>query len=215
MNFTFVKEEKGVKMIDMVIEKDLLREKILKAALKLVNQFGYGSLTLSELARQAKISKQRLYYHFPTPEDVILVLAEEWSRTGKETAIEALAASQETGPMKVLAISEGMFAWMRGHWELSRLGLVLYQSSPHIKKLNTFMDGARNTGRDRMKSFLVHDPHFAKMKPKDLEDVTTGLHSYMYGYYFYLVGINDFKNIDLHERNCQKGLRKLIEGYSK
>jgi AcrR family transcriptional regulator len=191
--------------------KDAIKDKILKAALRLVNQFGYGSLNLSELARQSKITKQRLYYHFPTPETVIQILAEDWSKTGQTCAIEALANSNEIGPYKILAICEGMFDWMEQYPELSRLGLVLYQSSPHIKKLNHFMDGARNTARERIKSFLIHDKRFANMKVKDLEEIITAIHSHMYGFYFYIVAMNDYGNLAGHRKTCLKGLRKMIE----
>jgi len=178
---------------------------------RLINKFGYGSLTLSELARQAKITKQRLYYHFPTPQDIIQVLAAEWSETGRTCTLEALARSNEVGAFKVLAISEGMFDWMREHEELSRLGLVLYQSSPYIKPLEKFMDAARSAGRERIRSFLAQDKNFSKLKPRELEDFVTSLHSYMYGFFFYIVAMNDFKNLKVHEENCNKGLRQLIE----
>jgi|GEM_PF-3115285 Transcriptional regulator len=190
--------------------KDLLREKILSSALKILNRFGYGGLTLSELARQAKITKQRLYYHFPTPQDVIQVLAQEWSETGRTAAIEALARTHEAGAYKVLAISEGMFDWMKEHEELSRLSLVLFQSSPHIKPLQNFMETARKAGRERIRSFLAQDKRLEKMKPRELDELITSLHSHMYGFHFYIVAMNDYENIKVHEENCEKGLRQML-----
>lgn len=197
-------------MIVNMSSKELITQKILNAALHLVNRFGYGSLGLSELARQARITKQRLYYHFPTPEDVIVVLAEEWSRTGQKCTLEALAKSHEVGSLKVLAMSEGMFDWMRHHEELSKLGLALHQSSPHIKKLQNFMENARKAGRERIKSFLLQDEYYKNMKARQLEDCITSLHSFMYGFYFYVVALNDFKNLDIHEKNCREGLIKIL-----
>lgn len=190
--------------------KDPIKETILKAALGMMNRFGYGSLNLSDLAREAKITKQRLYYHFPTPEDVLILLAEEWSKTGQALALEALAESHDVGAMKVLAISKGMFDWMRAYPELSRLGLVLYQSSPHIKKLSHFMEQARNAGRARIKSFLVHDAYFKDLKPAKLDTVVTMIHSTMYGSFFYIVATDSYDNIDVQERNCHENLKKIL-----
>jgi hypothetical protein len=108
-----------------------------------------------------------------------------------------------------------MFTWMRKHQELSRLGLVLYQSGPHISELSFFMESARRSARDRIKSFLIQDKAFAKMKPKELEEVITSIHSYMYGFFFYIVAMNDFENLKTHEVGCLAGLRKLISAHSK
>ncbi len=195
--------------------KNDIEVKILNAGLKLMNQYGYGSLTLSELARQAKITKQRLYYHFPEPEDVLIALAEKWSQSGQVGALKYLAATHEVGAYKVLAVSEGMFSWMNEHNELSRLGLVIFQSSPHIKKLNYFMESSRNTGRERIRSILLQDKAFIKLSKSKLEDAVTSIHAVMYGFYFYIISMNDFKNLDVHQVNCEESLRRLIHTFSK
>lgn len=192
-----------------------LRAMILKAALQLMNQYGYGGLTLSGLARQAKITKQRLYYHFANPEAVILVLAEDWSRSGQKFAIAALANTHDIGALKVLAVSEGMFRWMQEDFDLARLGLVIYQSSPHIKKLNIFMEQRRHTARERIKSLLLQDEVFHTISKLKLEDAVTAIHSVMYGFYFYIITMNDFKNLKTHEINCNESLRRIIQSFSK
>lgn len=196
-------------------EKEDLRSDILGAALKLMNKYGYGALTLSELAREASITKQRLYYHFPTPEDVLIELAKEWSQTGQTLAIHELANSHYSKSHKVLSISDGMFEWMKAHFELSRLGLVLYQTGPYIKKLNQFMDTARNAARNRIKSLLIQDKVFADMSKVNLEKVITELHATMYGFYFYVITLNDFENLKSHKSNCSFALSKIIQGHLK
>lgn len=194
--------------------KDLITDKILKASIQLINQFGYGSLGLSEIARKTGITKQRLYYHYPTPKDIILVLANKWSHTGQDCALQALAKSNDQGALKILAISDGLFDWMKQNKELSRIGLVLYQSSPYIKKLQNFMDKARHSARDRIKSLLLQDNRYKKMKAKDLENFITTIHSFLYGFYFYIITMNDFDQIEIHEKNCREGLMKLLSDES-
>lgn len=194
-------------------EKDSTKEKILRAAIKLMNQYGFGGLSISELARQAKISKQSLFYHFKSPEEVLIVLAEEWGRTGQSCTLKALADTNETGAMKILAMSEGMFTLLKLDFELARLGLSIYQSSPHIKKLHPFMESVINTGRERIRSILVQDKAFSTLAKAKLEKVVTSFHSLLYGYYFYVVTLNDQENIESHKQNCNEALKRLIESF--
>ena len=196
-------------------DKNDLRSHILESALKLMNKYGYGALTLSELARESSITKQRLYYHFPTPEDVLIELAKQWSQTGQSLAIQELANSHYSKSQKVISISDGMFEWMKMYSELSRLGLVIYQTGPHIKKLNQLMDSARNSARERIKYFLIQEKIFSNMSKANLEKVITELHATMYGFYFYVITMNDFENLKSHKVNCNSALNKIIQGYLK
>lgn len=189
------------------------KDKVLKAGLKMLNQSGYGSLSISELARQAKISKQNLYYHYSSMEEVLIELAKQWSITGQSCAIQALANGNETGATKILAISRGMFDWMEQHQELSKLGLVLFQSGPHVKKLDQFMEKAREAARLRIRELLQQEIHFAKMKTSGIEEVVTAVHSVMYGFFLYVVAMSDFSNLKLHEKNCNESLKRLLQSY--
>lgn len=193
--------------------KDLIKDTILESATKLMNQFGYGALSLSELARHSGITKQRLYYHFKTPEDVISQLATAWGNSGQEYTIKALAETNEVGPYKVLAMGTGVFTFLQGNFELARLGLVILQSSPHIPKLNEVTNQVVKTGRDRIKSFLIQNNKFKKMSAQDLEGVITILHSNLYGFYFYTAIAKEYKNLKVQEKNCHDTLRKIIDSY--
>lgn len=191
------------------------REEILAAGMSLMNRYGYGSLTLSSLASEAKTTKQLVYYHFRSTDDVLKVLAEKWSQTGQQRTLEALAETQELGAMKVVAIGKGMFRWMNDNQDLSRLGLVLYQSSPYLKNIDVFMTSARITARERISSILNQEKTFSSLSKTKIEKVVTAIHAMLYGFYFYVTVMNDFKNLNLHETNCEQSLRRLIESYRK
>ncbi len=189
------------------------KNKVLKAALKMLNQSGFGSLSISELARQAKISKQNLYYHYSSMEEVLIELAQLWSQTGQVCAIEALAASNETGAQKILAISNGMFDWMRKHQELSKLGLVLFQSGPYIRKMDLFLEKARAAARARLSDHLLRESRFQKMTPVHLNEIVTAVHSVLYGFFLYVIAMNDFENLQLHQQNCNESLNRLLQSF--
>ena len=193
--------------------KDLIKDSILESATKLMNQFGYGALSLSELARHSGITKQRLYYHFKTPKEVICQLAADWGRSGQEYTIKALAETNEVGPYKVLEMGTGVFTFMRHHFELAKLGLVILQSSPHIPKLNQVTTQVVTAGRDRIKSFLIQNSQFNQMTHQELEGVITALHSNLYGFYFYTTITNEYKDLEAQQKNCHNTLRQIIDSY--
>jgi len=190
-------------------------EQVLQASLVILNKFGYGALCLTEVAKHLKVTKQRIYYHYPGSEEILLQLAKKWSESGQLHTLEALACTKENGSYRVKAMAEGMFNWMEADSDLARLGLVLYQLSPHIKRLGTFMDVAREAGRARMKSLLLLDPQFQKLKAKDLDGIVTVLHSHMYGFFFYAVAMGDFTHLEEIRQNCLNGLQELLLSYSK
>lgn len=193
--------------------KDAIKDKILKNAIQLMNEFGYGALNLSELARYSKMTKQRIYYHFKTPEDILIELASQWVSSGQQTTLEALAKSPESGAHKVVGMSQGLFNWIKKDYAMARLGLVLFQSAPHIKSLNKIMTLVRSAGRDRIKSFLLTETVFQIMKASQLENVVSTLHSIMHGSYFYVVSLNEKESIELYEKNCELSIRQIIDSY--
>lgn len=186
---------------------------ILDASLRLMNKYGYGSLSLTQIADEIGITKQRVYYHFKAVDEILMILAQEWSKTGQAYAIESLAKTHEVGVFKLIAMSNGMFDWMNEKSELSKLGLVIFQTSPYIKELDQFMTEAKNAGRDRIQSILIQEKTFSKMNKKKIDHVVTTFHSLMYGFYFYIIAMNDFSNLNSHRENCNQSIRRLIDSY--
>lgn len=191
------------------------KNKILTAAIEMINKNGFGSLSISALSRQAKISKQNLYYHYPNMEEVLLTLANEWSHTGQQCTIEALARSHKIGAYKTIDIAIGMFDWMKQNPELSRLGLVLFQSGPYIKNLDLFMEKSRLIARKRIRDFLEQESFFKELPKNEMDKIIIAIHSLMYGSFLYIIAMNDFKNLKSHQDNCIDSIRRLIDSYLK
>jgi AcrR family transcriptional regulator len=198
------------KILDMA-DQDSTREQILLAALTMLNKYGYGGLSLSALAEQVGMTKQRVHYHFPEIESIVVILAERWSQTGQQTTMECLAETKEVAEMKVLAIGEGMFRWIKRDPELARLGLVLFQSSPHVESLRKFMVHSRTIARERIKALLLQSPKLKKKKEAQLAALVTELHAQMYGHAFYALIMGDLKNLDRYRELCLNGLRNSIQ----
>lgn len=53
-------------------QKDDIRNRILDATGRLLARYGYGKMTMDDLAREVGIAKGSLYLHFPSKEEVVL-----------------------------------------------------------------------------------------------------------------------------------------------
>ena len=197
----------------MLLSENKTKDKILKAGLKMMNESGFGSLNISEVARQADISKQNLFYHYPQMEDLFYDLILQWSKTGQACTMEALALCSEAGAKRVIGVVQGMFLWMKRYPELSRLGLVMFQSGTKIKKTKDFIDSARQVGRDRLTAILKADPAFQNLKPKKLAEAVTALHTAMYGSFLYVIAMDDLENLEQHEKVCCDHINRILATY--
>ncbi len=75
---------------------DTTRERILRAALRLFADQGYGATSMREIAEQLGITKAALYYHFDSKEDIVRALLADVERQVAELA--DWAAGQQPGP---------------------------------------------------------------------------------------------------------------------
>lgn len=65
---------------------DTTRERILRAALRLFAEHGYGATSMREIAEQLGITKAALYYHFDSKEDIVRALLADVERQVAELA---------------------------------------------------------------------------------------------------------------------------------
>lgn len=192
-----------------------LKDEVLKTSIAILNSTGYGSLTITEIADRLGVSKQRIYYHFPGADELVMEVAKQWSESGQLVTIKALANTKENGCFRIKTMAEGMFDWVEEDPAMSKVGLVLYQLAPEIPALRKFMDQARLAGRDRIDSLLKLDSRFSKLKPAQMEKTITALHSHMYGSFFYLVAMSDLKGgVKSARLICLYGLEKMLTAFA-
>ena len=78
------------------------REKIIVAARKLVNSKGFHAMTTAELAVEAGINNALIYRHFRSKDDIILVVAEQFTDAQIQQRKELLEAATR-GELSVFA----------------------------------------------------------------------------------------------------------------
>jgi TetR/AcrR family transcriptional regulator, cholesterol catabolism regulator len=70
----------------------LMRQEIMKAALKLFERNSVSSVTLSQVAQEVNLSKAALYHYFDTKEDLLRSIFAGWAASCREE-LEAIVAS--------------------------------------------------------------------------------------------------------------------------
>ena len=98
-------------------ERELLRRThLLDASLQVFARYGFRKTSMDEVARAAQVSRQGLYLHFPTKEDLFRATAEHLLEGALQQAHAALATDAELEARLVNAFDEwvgrftGMFA---------------------------------------------------------------------------------------------------------
>ncbi len=82
-------------------------DKILEAALRMFNEYGYAQVGVREISRELQISPGNLSYHFPKKEDILFRLMENFSRTNGE--LYERYFSQDPSNVGFLMLMEGIF----------------------------------------------------------------------------------------------------------
>jgi AcrR family transcriptional regulator len=67
------------------------RTRLLDAALATFVRFGFRKTSMEEVARAADVSRQTLYFHFATKEDLFRAAVDHAMRTGLDAAAQSLA----------------------------------------------------------------------------------------------------------------------------
>jgi AcrR family transcriptional regulator len=66
------------------------QERIAAAALKLISEQGLAGVTMSAVARQARVARQTLYNHYPDVESIVTAVIEQHERLGFDQARQLL-----------------------------------------------------------------------------------------------------------------------------
>jgi AcrR family transcriptional regulator len=75
--------------------RENVREKILAAALKLLNEQGFPALTQTRVAEVAGVRQSHLTYYFPTRNELLKAIVQE----GKKVMLSAMPTHSQTQPL--------------------------------------------------------------------------------------------------------------------
>lgn len=99
------------------------RQKILDAALKLFGGKGYESTSISQIAKEAGVSKGLMYNYFSSKEDLVIAIMQDAMKIGEEIAEGMMAAT--TPQEKLRYVIEHGFSWIVDHAHYSKTMMQL------------------------------------------------------------------------------------------
>jgi AcrR family transcriptional regulator len=98
------------------IQHDKRVDAILSATMKLALEKGFPGLTMSEVARRSKVSRQRLYLYFPNLDELCYRLQIRDMKMFLSYIQETLISLKDlSGAKKLLALTEALFAFRKEH----------------------------------------------------------------------------------------------------
>ncbi len=107
---------------------------IIDAALKVFGEKGYYNATISEIARQAKVSEATIYEYFGSKEDLLFAIPEEITSRGVEF-LEAILPFVRGAENRLRAVIYGYYALYKDNPDYS--ALVLLDLKHNRKFMNT------------------------------------------------------------------------------
>jgi len=124
----------------------LTRQHLLDAARRVFGEDGYASASVDDVARAAGCSKGAYYFHFPTKEDALLALAEDWS-TGQTHRLEVALARGATPEAALRSVVEALLDLDGAFARQRLLVLELWLQAARNSKVRAILDRARSAWR--------------------------------------------------------------------
>jgi len=185
------------------------QQTILNSALELFSKNGYDATSVAEICSQANISKGAFYHHFPTKQDLFLVLMRTWLKD-VEGMFQSVSAGTKNVPEifdNMAAISGGFFDALEGgfpilleFWTQANRQPVIWQKAvePYRQFLD-FFTGLVQRGIDEGVFKQDLDP---KVAARSITSVAMGL---------LLQATFDPKDADWQEVT-RSGIKLLLDG---
>jgi len=87
------------------------KQHLIETALTLFNEKGYHATGIDLILAESKVSKATLYKHFRSKDELILAVLKLRHENVLQTIRKNVAASEEQGSARVLAIFDGLDSW--------------------------------------------------------------------------------------------------------
>jgi TetR/AcrR family transcriptional regulator, transcriptional repressor for nem operon len=144
------------------------REKILETATKLFSVQGYGSTSLSQVAKEAKVSKALIFWHFENKEKLFQSALQRTLEPYFINVVDALDGLDELG--QIFKLIDLYYAFVRDHTQSIRfvLSLILRdekQPDDPVARIGELSRIYRNLLTDIMESGRQKGTFRREMKP--------------------------------------------------
>jgi AcrR family transcriptional regulator len=192
-------------------EKSLMPEspkkQILISTASWIASRGLYKLTLAEIARQSKLSRPNLNYHYKTIDEVILDLLPIWGHSGQVVTSEHLSSLLGSSPKElILGIVEATFLWKTKCPTYAAMTSTLSQMGQNNKMIAAIMEQITDTGLQRILFLLEKIPEL-KSESKTL---SRSIHMMLIGGFLYHLSTKKHSDIEM-ERIIKNSITRIIE----
>ncbi len=168
------------------------RLKILEVLLKITIRDGLGELSLSKIAKESKIPKSLVLYHFPDLNEAQLYLFKFVARSGVELTVKNLeGVSSAHGQIEVIASSA--FEWAIKNPDYARFFLLMHHLSSVDSRYARIHQESVDTGTKRIASCL-DEIYRHKMPKGELLLHAKAMHSILSMSIIKMITAGDFNN---------------------
>jgi AcrR family transcriptional regulator len=116
-------------------KSEMRRKQILKAAEKVFAQKGYQESTISDVAREAKVSDATIYEYFPSKEDLLFSIPGEMTRKYKDEILKILSYVRTCGD-KLRCVIQHYLWFYETHSDYASVAMLI------LKQNRNFLDKA-------------------------------------------------------------------------
>jgi AcrR family transcriptional regulator len=126
------------------------RDRILHAAVSLLYEEGFASLTQQRVCERAGVRQSHLTYYFPTRNDLL----RETAVFGCGAMLESMAESVRAGPMSVQQIRDELLTVDEADRKFGRLMVALIAASDEDTRIKPWLASFETENRERIRALL-------------------------------------------------------------
>ena len=184
------------------------RLKILETLLQITIRDGLGELSLVKIARESKIPKSLIIYHFPDLREAQLYLFKFVARSGVELTLRNLqGVSTPQGHLEMIASSA--FEWALKNPDYARYFLLMHHFASVDTRFARIHQESIETGSKRLAMYL-EEVLKRKLPKADLLLQGKILHSVLSMTIVKMVASGDFENFKDYVRMVEVAFSKFI-----
>ncbi len=184
------------------------RLKILETLLQLIIRDGLGELSLSKIARESKVPKSLILYHFPDLREAQLYLFKFVARSGVELTLRNLqGVITPLGQLEVIVASA--FEWALKHPDYARYFLLMHHFVSVDERFARIHQESVDTGAKRLAA-CIEEILKRKLPKADLLLQGKILHSVLSMSILKMVTAGDYENVSDYVNMVEVATSKII-----
>ncbi len=190
--------------------------RILDSAMKLIAQQGFENLVLTDIAKDAGVTRGCLLQHFEGREKLITEAVSLLAKRGRDFTVQFLEAHQKRFD-PVTNYIEATFEWSRQHRSEGVFFVYMLTRAGYDKASLEFIEASFTASRSRLALDILDWFGKSKKRPVTKAEATAlafEVHTQLVGYTCLVPGRSDEEVLKLKE-TCKKATKALMEGFWK